>query len=82
MSAFDWSVVLIVPATLREKANLLACALGHDQMPGNTFAVPLSADGADPASHYGCHTWAQESFVQMFQAAAQGLHGLAMVAVE
>lgn len=72
MSGFDWSVVLIIPAALREKANLLACALGHDQVPGRTFDVQLSADGAEPASHYGCHTWAQTSFVQMFEAAKQG----------
>lgn len=72
MSGFDWSVVLIIPVALRDKANLLACALGHDVLPGNTFAVPLSADGAEPASHFGCHTWAQASFVEMFQAAAQG----------
>lgn len=72
MSGFDWSVVLIIPVALREKANLLACALGHDVLPGNTFAVPLSATGAEPASHFGCHTWAQTSFVEMFQAAAQG----------
>lgn len=69
---FDWSVVLICPAALQEKSNLLACALGHDVLPGNTFSVPLSADGNAPATHYGCHTVAQLSFVQMFQAAGQG----------
>lgn len=66
------SIVMIVPAALRETANRLACALGHDELPGSTYSVPLSADGADPATHYGCRTAAQPSFAAILAAAGGG----------
>ena len=70
----DWtlSIVMIVPADLREKANRLSCALDHDVLPVDTFSVPLSATGAEPATHYGCRTAAQQSFVDLLTAAGQG----------
>jgi hypothetical protein len=74
MSNNDWtlSIVMIIPAALQDKANKLACALGHDVLPGNTFSVPLSADGSEPATHYGCRTAAQQNFVDLLTAAGQG----------
>lgn len=72
MSAWSLSLVMIVPAQMRETGNRLACALGHDVMPGDTFSVPLSTDGVDPATHYGCRTSAQVSFAEMLSAAAGG----------
>lgn len=72
MSGFDYSLALMVPDALREKANLLACALGHDALPGNTFSVGLSADGTEPATHWGCHSWVQQSFVETLAGATQG----------
>lgn len=72
MSTFDTSLALVVPTALCEKANLLACALGHDTMPGNTFSVGLSPDGSEPATHWGCHSWVQQSFVATLAGAAQG----------
>jgi hypothetical protein len=71
-SSFSYSVVLLLPATLQDKGNRLACALGYDELPGKTFIAPASADGVEPATHYGCHTWAQQSFVDTLNAAAQG----------
>lgn len=70
----DWtlSIVMVVPAAQRDTANKLACALGHDVMPGRTFSVPLSSDGSEPATHYGCRTAAQQSFVDLLTAAGQG----------
>lgn len=70
----DWtlSIVLIVPAAMRDKANRLSCALGHDVLPGNTFSVALSADGNEPATHYGCRTAAKQEFVDIMQAAGDG----------
>lgn len=44
------SAVMIVPAALRDDANALGEELGWG--PGN-FSVPLSADGSEPATHYG-----------------------------
>lgn len=68
------SVVLIVSEPLREAANRLACALGYDALPlpGNTFARPLSADGAEPATHWGAHTWTTQSFLDVLAAAGKG----------
>ena len=63
---------MIVPTDLRETANRLACALGHDVMPGNTFSAPLSADGSEPATHYGCRTVAKQEFVDLLVAAGEG----------
>lgn len=63
------SCVLIVPASLRDKANTLAEAMGWG--PGS-YAVPLSADGSEPITHYGLRTWASDEFVAMLQGAAQG----------
>lgn len=72
MSDWTLSIVMIVPAALQETANRLACALGHDTLPGDTFSVPLSADGAEPATHYGCRSAAQQSFVDLLTAAGSG----------
>lgn len=71
----DWtlSIVMIVPASLRDIGNRLSCALGHDTLPGNTFSIPLSADGSEPATHYGCRTAAQQSFADLLSAAGQGV---------
>ncbi len=70
----DWtlSIVMIVPAALQDTANRLSCALGHDVLPGNTFSVPLSSDGSEPATHYGCRTAAKQEFVNILTSAGQG----------
>lgn len=72
MSDWVWSLVVIVPAHLREIGNRLSCALGHDVLPGNTFSVPLSADGSEPATHYGCRTAAKQEFVDILTSAGAG----------
>ncbi|PJK29973.1 hypothetical protein [Minwuia thermotolerans] len=72
MSSHPYSVSLAVPAAAQDDANALAVALGWDVWPGRTFSVPLSADGAAPASHYGCHTWATQGFLDTLSAAQGG----------
>lgn len=72
MSDWNLSVVIIVPAALKDKANYLSCAIGHDDMPGNTFSVPLSADGSEPATHYGCRTTAKQEFIDIMTGAETG----------
>ena len=67
---YDHSVVLILPAHLRDAGNRVACALGHDELPGHTYSVPLTT--GEGVTHYGCHTWAQQSFVDLLSAAAGG----------
>lgn len=66
------SVVLILPAHLRDDGNRLACALGHDTLPGTTYGTPLSPTGSEPPTHYGARTWAEQSFVDTLNAAAEG----------
>lgn len=67
----DWnkSIVIIVPAELLDKANRLACALGHDVPPGNTFSVELT-DGTN--TFYGCQTPAKQEFLDILAAAGEG----------
>lgn len=72
MSEWNLSVVLIVPALMQTKANYLSCALGYDEMPGNTYKVPLSANGELPITHYGCRTAATEDFADILQNAGAG----------
>lgn len=64
-----YSVVMLIPANLRAAANQLAEGLGHG--PDN-FYTPLSADGSEPATHYGCFTAAQQSFIDLLTAAGGG----------
>ena len=61
--SYDYSIVLIAPAALQDQANRVACALGHDTMPGRTYSIALSASGAEPVTHYGAHAWGQATFV-------------------
>lgn len=69
MSDWPYSVVLLIPAAVQAAANQVAEGLGHGP---NNFSVPLSADGSEPATWYGCRTQAQESFIQMLTAAGEG----------
>lgn len=73
MTDWPFSAVLIVPAALREAANRLSCALGYDEMPGSTYSVPLSINGQEPASHFGCRSQAKQEFVDILGAAGQGV---------
>jgi hypothetical protein len=67
--SYDYSAVCIVPADKLELGNRLAEGLGHG--PDN-YTVPLSADGSEPATHYGCRAAVNEVFVAMVQDAGQG----------
>ena len=69
---YNYSVSLIIPAANQLAANKLACALGFDVLPGNTFSVPLSSDGEN-VTHYGAHTYAEQSFVDMLNSAKAGI---------
>jgi hypothetical protein len=61
-----YSTVLIIPAALRDDANLLGAALGHGP---NNYTVPIPPDA--PPTHYGAHTSATDEFFAII-AAAQG----------
>lgn len=53
------STVLILPDALRDEGNRMGAAMGWG--PEN-FSVPLSADGSEPATHWGLHAWAADTF--------------------
>ena len=40
--------------------NLVFCATGDDVMPGNTFSVPCSPSGNEPATHWFC-SWNRDA---------------------
>ena len=72
MTDWPFSIVLLIPAALQDRANRLSCALGYDELPGNTYSVPLSADGSEPATHYGCRSQAKQEFIDILEGAASG----------
>lgn len=56
------SCALIIPAAHLAEINAIAESLEHG--PDN-ISVPLSADGHEPATHYGCHTWCDADFLAL-----------------
>jgi hypothetical protein len=73
MANYPYALALILPATDRDDGNKLAVALGRDVWPGNTFSVPLSVDGTEPATHYGALSAAtDQTFIDTLNGATQG----------
>lgn len=66
------SLVLIIPSQFQNEANALSVALGYDTPPGNTYSVPLSPTGTGEPTHFGTHTWATDSFINLIGSAANG----------
>ena len=69
MNDWPYSVVLLIPAAVQAQADQVAAGLGHG--PDN-FSVPLSSDGSEPATWFGCRSQAQQSFIDMLTAAGEG----------
>ena len=69
MSDWPYSVVLLIHAAVQTAANQVADGLGHGP---NNFSVPLSENGSEPATWYGCRAQTQQSFIDMLTAAGQG----------
>jgi hypothetical protein len=63
------SCVLIVPLAYHAAANQLAELMGWGP---NSYSVPLSADGSEPATHYGLHAWVTPEFEAMIAGTGQG----------
>lgn len=68
-----FQIAMLLPVALQSKGNLLACALGHDQLPGQTFSVPVSSDGSEPITHYTVVSPVQQSFIDMLVGAKSGI---------
>ena len=56
------SCVLILPDDQLATGNAVGEAMGWGPA---SYSVALSADGAEPSTHMGLHTWATEEFQQM-----------------
>ena len=64
------NVVLVIPATLLDKANGLGEAMGWGP---NNYSIPLSADGSEPATHWSLNiAEAGPDFLDMLAAAGEG----------
>jgi hypothetical protein len=64
------STVMIIPANLRDDADLLAVALGHAAPGDRSYTIPLGA--GDTVTHWGLHTWADDDFLADLGEAAGG----------
>jgi hypothetical protein len=60
------STVLILPLDQVATGNAVGNAMGWGP---ESYSVPLSADGSEPATHYGLHAWAGDAFQQMIETA-------------
>lgn len=67
--SYPYSVPMLCPAADAEAVSTLAEALGHGP---NTMSVPLSADGSEPATHFGAHAWARQQFIDTVEAGKAG----------
>lgn len=61
MTAFIYRATGICPAEHRDALNHISTKLGY----GDSFSVPLSSDGTEPATHYGTSTIATPQFIAM-----------------
>lgn len=50
------SYAIIVPDAHRNAFNMFFVAFGDDELPGFYVSVPLSSNGEEPATHWGCRT--------------------------
>lgn len=73
---YPYAVSAILPAAMRDDGDRMSWALGYQPDPATgvrTFVAPLSADGGEPATHYGFNSQASvQAFVDMLQAAKAG----------
>lgn len=60
--------IVIVAAVDQAAANVVAASIDPDDG-SKTFSVGLSADGSEPATHFGCHTLSDDTMAgAMFDA--------------
>ena len=69
--SYTQSVVMVVTAAQRETVIELGRALGWEA----GFSAALSADGQEPATHYGLHAWARPEFVALVQSPGLSAEG-------
>lgn len=67
-SQYLYRAALIVPAAGRENADALAPQV-TGQTEGPTYTIPLSSDGGQTVTHYGCCTAVSSPMLAVMQAA-------------
>jgi hypothetical protein len=65
MTAFIHKIAACVPADKTTLAGQAVAAITQHEADLQTFSVPLSADGLEPATHYGCQTAATQGFLDL-----------------
>lgn len=65
------SAVLILPMALKNAGDQIGAAMGWGPV---SYSIPLAADGASEATHIGLRADAQPAFIQMIEAAQQGVY--------
>lgn len=68
VSGFAVSLVMASAAAMQGDANRLACAFGHDVLPGRTFTAAIGS----PTTHYGFWNRASQPCLERFAAAFRG----------
>ena len=64
----DWiSTTLIIPADILDASNRLSAIIDPDTGGAETFTIGFSADGSEPASHYGTQSMVAPQYVQLLQ---------------
>lgn len=58
------SAVLILPDAYRDAGNAFGVEQGWGE---NNFSVPLSPDGKEPVTHWGCRAEVTQSFIDMVE---------------
>ena len=61
------SCVLLLPLAQVATGNAVGEAMGWGPA---SYSVPLSADGSEPATHYGLHAWVTEDFQTLIETGA------------
>ncbi|WP_282094294.1 hypothetical protein [Epibacterium ulvae] len=69
-TAYLYQIAFIAPAAHVDACNRAANALGRS---GDNFSVPLSSNGAEPATHFGGSAREMGGFVQAVGLAASGI---------
>ena len=74
------SAVMIVPAAGLDAANAFGASMGWGE---RNYTVPLSATGAEPATHWGCRADVSDGFFALLESPpAEALPVLALVQMD
>lgn len=78
MSAWSWRVVIIVPAAAKAAAEQSARDINSTgpDYDGDAFTAALSADGTEPATHWGLYTSATDEMVASMADALPAISGV------